>query len=191
MYVTKYATKTACVPLNAKQANDKERSSRTASTAVIVVRKSDRRIGCLADDSVSSRPRSGWSISATAQHSRARQHRVTPAKRLCRQGAKIAGQQNACRDRALGNGEGKWRVAHDGPAPQQLGTGRGCNRGNAVANQGRQNEADGTTEDCHCQTGACKQQGDLAHANGAVPDDETARSQLADQPGKCSQREID
>ena len=61
----------------------------------------------------------------------------------------------------------------------------------AVANQGRQNEADGTTEDCHCQTGACKQQGDLAHANGAVPDDEAARSQLADQPGKCSQREIE
>jgi hypothetical protein len=57
--------------------------------------------------------------------------------------------------------------------------------------KGRQHEAAGTTEDCHRQTGACKQQGDLAHANGAVPDDEAARSQLADQPGKSSQREID
>jgi hypothetical protein len=48
-------------------------------------------------------------------------------------------------------------------------------------------KADGTTEDCRCQTGACKQQGDLAQANGAVPDDEAARSQLANQPGKGSQ----
>src|SRR5262249_51789748 len=116
------------------------------------------------------------------------EHVPSPSRRL----PKSAGKSNFSWSMpVLGPRETSCRHDVSCPAPQQLGTGRGCNRGNAVANQGRQNEADGTTEDCRYQTGACKQQGDLAHANGAVPDDEAARSQLADQPGKGSQREID
>src|SRR5690349_6378842 len=99
---------------------------------------------------------------------------------MCRHGSKIASQQDASRDRTLGNGEGKWRITLDRPAPQQLGTGWSCNCSNAVPNQGRQDEAEGTAENCHRQTGACKQQSDLAHTNSAVPDDKATRSQLAD-----------
>jgi hypothetical protein len=54
--------------LKAKQAKDSARNSRTASTPVMVVRKSDRRIACVGTGSVSSRPCSGCSSNANSQH---------------------------------------------------------------------------------------------------------------------------
>jgi hypothetical protein len=83
------------------------------------------------------------------------------------------------------------RVPPDRQPAKQLRTGGRRDSGDTVADQRRQHEARRAADDRHRHPAAGREQCNLAHANGTVADDESARSELTDQRGYGCQTEID
>ena len=118
------------------------------------------------------------------------QHRAAPSQGLGQSWAKPAAEQDACRDSGLRDRECERRISPDRPSAKQLGTGGSGDSGDAVADQRRQHEARRASDDRDRHPATSREQCDLAHANGAVADDEPTRSELTDQRGDGRQTEI-